>query len=143
MTDTLSALLAPTRSMYGADAAAAPAASPAAPPSPVSQTQAMQAQAMQRASHPHPHPGRLAQAAQGLSMPTPPSETYSGRSVGVMVGGIAIATGVAAGVSALVGSVVYPETRTRQFAAVGALAYAIPAGILLGTTLAFRSKTRG
>lgn len=133
MTDTLSALLAPTRSMYGADAAAAPAASPAAPPSPVSQTQAMQAQAMQRAS----------QAAQGSSMPTPPSETYSGRSVGVMVGGIAIATGVAAGVSALVGSVVYPETRTRQFAAVGALAYAIPATLLLGTSLAFGKKRRG
>ena len=131
MNDTLSALLAPTRSMYGADAAAAPAAPPAAPPPPASQIQAMQAQAMQRAG----------QAAQGSSMPTPP-DTDFGPSVGVMVGGLAIATGVAAGVSALVGSVMYPETKTRQFAAVGGLAYAIPAGILLGTTLAFRSKSR-
>jgi hypothetical protein len=122
MTDTLSALLAPTRSMYGADAAAAPAAPVAAPPSPV---------------------GARA-PAQGSSMPTMPTpETYSGPSVGVMVGGIAIATGVAAGVSALVGGVAYPETRTRQFAAVGALAYAIPATLLLGTSLAFGKKQRG
>lgn len=132
--DTLSALLAPTRSMYGADTAAAPAATPAAPPSPVSQIQAMQAQVMQRAG----------QAAQGSSMPTMPTmlppETEAGPSVGVMVGGIAIATGVAAGMSALVGSVAYPETRTRQFAAVGALAYAIPATILLATKIAFSDK---
>ena len=131
--DTLSALLAPTRSMYGADAAAPPAA----PPSPVSQIQAMQAQVMQRA-------GQAAQGSSMLTMPTmPPPETEAGPSVGVMVGGIAIATGVAAGVSALVGSVAYPETRTRQFAAVGALAYAIPATILFGTSLAFGKKQRG
>ena len=125
MTDTLSALLAPTRSMYGADAAAVPAAPVAAPPSPVGARGG-------------------AAPAQGSSMPTMPTpETDSGPSVGVMVGGIAIATGVAAGVSALVGSVAYPETRTRQFATVGALAYAIPATLLLGTSLAFGKKQRG
>jgi hypothetical protein len=58
------------------------------------------------------------------------------------VTGLAIATGVAAGVSALVGSVMYPETKTRQFAAVGALAYAIPAGALLGVMSLYRAQTK-
>jgi len=108
MTDTLSALLAPTRSMYGADAlpaASTPAALPAVQP--------------------------------------PTSPTTAPSSTGTILGGLAIATGVAAGVSALVGSVMYPNTKTREFAAVGALAYAIPAGILVGTTLAIRSKSTG
>lgn len=105
MNDTLSALLAPTRSMYGADAVAAPAA----PQLPATTTEPPSTQ--------------------------PPSAA-------MMLGGLAIATGVAAGVNALVGSVAYPETKTRQFAAVGALSYAIPAGLLIGATILSRSQAK-
>ncbi len=101
MNDTLSALISPTLSMYGA----APVAQPA--PSQI------------ETSSPAPRP--------------------SGATV---LTGFAIATGVAAGVSALVGRVAYPETKTREFATVGALGYAIPAGVLLGVTALYRAQAK-
>lgn len=100
MNDTLSALISPTLSMYGA----APVAQPA--------------------------PSQIE---------TSPAPRPSGATV---LTGFAIATGVAAGVSALVGRVVYPETKTREFATVGALGYAIPAGVLLGVTALYRAQAK-
>ena len=79
----LDTLLAPTLSMYGA----APAA-PAAPPT------SMTASSAQVPADAASEQERRVRAAQPLATVT----------------GLAIATGVAAGVSALVGSVMYPET---------------------------------
>lgn len=110
---TLDTLLAPTLSMYGA----APE-TPAAPPTSMT---ASSAQVPADAASEQERRVREPLAA---------------------VTGLAIATGVAAGVSALVGSVMYPETKTRQFAAVGALAYAIPAGALLGVMSLYRAQTK-
>ena len=52
--------------------------------------------------------------------------------VGMGLLGFVVATGVSAGVSALVGHLMYPEVGAAKFAKVGAISYGIPAGILLG-----------
>lgn len=99
MEDTLSALLEPTRSMYGA-ARAEPSSLP---------------------------------AVQDPPKPPPPSGL-------TLLAGVAVATGVTAGASALVGRLLYPDVKTRRFASVSALAYAVPTVVFL----AFRNKnTRG
>ena len=60
--------------------------------------------------------------------PAPPPEKGG---TGMVLAGFALATGVASGVSALVGHTLYPEVGAARFAKVGAVSYAVPAGILL------------
>ena len=73
-----------------------------------------------------PAPAPVAPAA-----PAPAPET---RGVGMALAGFALATGVASGVSALVGRTMYPEVGAARFATVGAISYAVPAGLLLATS---------
>jgi len=62
--------------------------------------------------------------------------------VGVGLLGFAVATGVSAGVSALVGHLMYPEVGAAKFAKVGAVSYAIPAGLLLATSALYVAQKK-
>jgi hypothetical protein len=66
--------------------------------------------------------------------------------IGMALAGLAFATGVSAGVGAIVGRAMYPEVGAARFAKVGAVSYAVPAGLLLAVSsfyFAQKKKERG
>lgn len=74
--------------------------------------------------------------------PVPPAPAPDTRGVGMVLAGFALATGVASGVSALVGRTMYPEVSTATFAKVGAISYAVPAGLLLAVSSFYVAKKK-
>jgi hypothetical protein len=72
--------------------------------------------------------------APAPAVPAAPAPAPDTRGVGMALAGFALATGVASGVSALVGRTMYPEVGAARFAKVGALSYAVPAGLLLAVS---------
>lgn len=66
--------------------------------------------------------------------------------IGMALAGLVFATGVSAGVGAIVGRAMYPEVGAARFAKVGAVSYAVPAGLLLAVSsfyFAQKKKERG
>lgn len=115
MTDSyLTSLVSPTLAMYGAAPKGAKGTSLAA-----------------KASSLFAKPVALAEPAP-VPPAAPPSSPSAATGAGMGALGFVVATGVSAGVSALVGHLMYPEVGAAKFAKVGAVSYAIPAGILLG-----------
>jgi len=81
-----------------------------------------------------PKDGKISPLAPAPAVPAAPAPAPDTRGVGMALAGFALATGVASGVSALVGRVMYPEVGAARFAKVGALSYAVPAGLLLAVS---------
>ena len=107
----LTSLVTPTLAMYGAAPKDAKITSIAAKASTLFAKKPAPAPVVPAAPAPAPEPG-----------------------VGMALAGFALATGVASGVSALVGRTMYPEVGAARFATVGAISYAVPAGLLLAVS---------
>lgn len=73
-----------------------------------------------------------------------PDEPSTAKTIAMGVAGLAVATGVAAGVNALVGSRMYPRVGGAPFAKTGAISYALPAGLLMGASFLYkRAQKKG
>jgi hypothetical protein len=89
-----------------------------------------------------PKGGTISPLAPASAVPAAPAPAPDTRGVGMALAGFALATGVASGVSALVGRVMYPEVGAARFAKVGALSYAVPAGILIGVSSLYAAQKK-
>jgi hypothetical protein len=131
----LTSLVTPTLAMYGA----APKKKKALP----KEKSSLDFFSMKRSDSP------LERTLTGLNATSPPSEAPASaapaapaaagpapdtRGVGMALAGFALATGIASGVSALVGHLMYRDVGAAKFAKVGAISYVVPAGLLYATT---------
>ena len=123
MTDSyLTSLVSPTLAMYGA-----------APKGATGTSLAVKASTL-FAKKPAAPAAPIVSEAPGVSSPR--------SAVGMGALGFVVATGVSAGVSALVGHLMYPEVGAAKFAKVGAVSYAIPAGLLLATSAIYVAQKK-
>lgn len=122
MTDSyLTSLVSPTLAMYGAAPKGAKGTS-------------LAAKASSLFAKPVASAAPIVSEAPGVSSPR--------SAVGMGALGFVVATGVSAGVSALVGHLMYPEVGAAKFAKVGAVSYAIPAGLLLATSAIYVAQKK-
>ena len=125
----LTSLVTPTLAMYGA----APKKKKALP----KEKSSLDFFSMKRSDSP------LERTLTGLNATSPPSEAPASAApapppekggTGMALAGFALATGIASGVSALVGHLMYRDVGAAKFAKVGAISYVVPAGLLYATT---------